>query len=69
MASAAAIDTAATLRTVYYRVKQGDSLSKIAARFNTTVAAIKANNAFLNQRKYLQPGDRLALVLNVRKPS
>jgi membrane-bound lytic murein transglycosylase D len=69
MASAAATDTAATLRTVYYRAKQGDSLSKIAARFNTTVAAIKANNAFLNQRKYLQPGDRLALVLNVRKPS
>ncbi len=58
----------ATLRSVYYRVRQGDSLSKIAARFNTTVAAIKAENAFLNRQKYLQPGDQLTLVLNVRKP-
>ena len=68
MASAASIDAAATLRTVYYRVRQGDSLSKIAARFNTTIAAIKAKNTILSQKKYLQPGDQLTLILNVRKP-
>ena len=66
-ASAEPRATDAMMRSVYYRVRQGDSLSKIAGRFNTTVAAIKAKNSFLNQQKYLQPGDQLTLVLNVRK--
>ena len=67
-APASTMNAGATLRSVYYRVRQGDSLSKIAARFNTTVSAIEAENAFLNRQKYLQPGDQLTLVLNVRKP-
>ena len=67
-ASATPNGAEATLRSVYYRVRQGDSLSKIANRFNTTVAAIKAKNPFLDQKKYLQPGDQLTLVLNIRRP-
>ena len=67
-APASTMNAEATLRSVYYRVRQGDSLSKIAARFNTTVSAIEAENGFLNRQKYLQPGDQLTLVLNVRKP-
>lgn len=67
-ALAATSSAEATLRSVYYRIKKGDSLSRIATRFNTTVAAIKADNTFLNEQKYLQPGDQLTLVLNVRKP-
>jgi len=67
-ASATPNGAEATLRSIYYRVRQGDSLSKIANRFNTTVAAIKAKNPFLDQKKYLQPGDQLTLVLNIRRP-
>ena len=54
------------VRTIYYKIRTGDSLSKIAARFNTSVSAIKTWNPTLTQKPYLHPGDRLRLELNVR---
>lgn len=53
-------------RKVYYTVKSGDTLSRIASRFNVAVADIKSWNN-INNKKYLQPGDQLTLNVNVAK--
>ncbi|MEM0911550.1 MAG: LysM peptidoglycan-binding domain-containing protein [Pseudomonadota bacterium] len=53
-----------TQRRVNYRVRRGDSLSRIADKFNVSVRQIiNWNN--LQGKKYLQPGQRLKLNVNV----
>jgi membrane-bound lytic murein transglycosylase D len=49
--------------TVRYRVRQGDSLSRIANRFKVSVADLKSWNSLPG--KYLQPGQRLKLYVDV----
>ncbi|MBL3527223.1 MAG: LysM peptidoglycan-binding domain-containing protein [gamma proteobacterium endosymbiont of Lamellibrachia anaximandri] len=49
--------------TVNYRVRKGDSLSRIASRFNVTVTDLKRWNSL--PKKYLQPGQRLKLYVDV----
>ena len=49
--------------TVSYRVKRGDSLSRIAQRFNVSVNELKQWNRLPG--KYLQPGQRLKLYVDV----
>jgi membrane-bound lytic murein transglycosylase D len=53
------------LRRVHYRVRSGDSLSAIAARFNVTVRQIVNWNA-LDRNAYLQPGQRLLIMVDIR---
>ncbi len=53
-------------RKVYYTVRSGDSLSKIAGKFNVSVKDIKNWNK-LHGKKYLRPGDKLTLRVNVAK--
>lgn len=65
-ASTAVPSASPMVRVVYYRVKSGDSLSKIAARFSTTVTKIKQWNPTVANNRYLQPGEQLTLKLNVR---
>ncbi|VAX10117.1 Membrane-bound lytic murein transglycosylase D [hydrothermal vent metagenome] len=48
-----------------YRVRKGDSLSRIATRFNVTVADLKKWNALPS--KYLQPGQNITLHIDVIK--
>ena len=52
------------VRTVRYKVRAGDSLSRIAGRFNVTVAQIVRWNR-LDSKRYLQPGQGLLLHVNV----
>jgi membrane-bound lytic murein transglycosylase D len=52
------------VRTVTYKVKNGDSLARIANRFNVTVSDIAKWNR-LDLKKYLQPGQALKLIVNV----
>ncbi len=54
------------MRKVRYRVRSGDSLSRIAAKFNVRTADIASWNG-LDQAKYLKPGQRLTLHVNVAK--
>lgn len=54
------------LRKVYYTVRQGDSLSRIATRFNVSVNDIQLWNQ-LQANKFLQPGQQLVLQVNVAK--
>lgn len=49
-------------RTLSYRVRPGDSLARIAQRFNITVADIvKWNN--INLERHIQPGQQLTLLV------
>lgn len=57
--------TASTNRTITYKVRRGDSLARIASKFNLSVnEIIKWNN--LAGQKYLQPGQKLKLKVDVR---
>ena len=56
---------ASTNRTITYKVRRGDSLARIAAKFNLTVNdIIKWND--LSGQKYLQPGQKLKLKVDVK---
>lgn len=52
------------MRKVRYGVRRGDSLAKIAARFNVTIDEIAQWNR-LDVANYLQPGQALMLYVNV----
>ncbi len=49
--------------TVRYRVRKGDSLAKIAQRFNVKIADLKRWNSLPG--KYLQPGQKIKLYVDV----
>lgn len=58
----------AIIRTVYYSVRSGDSISRIATKFKVrSKDIIKWNN--LNSKKYLKPGQKLKLYVDVTKVS
>ena len=46
-----------------YRVRQGDSLYRIAGKFNVSINDIISWNA-LQPNKYLQPGQKLTLYVS-----
>lgn len=53
------------IRKVNYRVREGESLSLIANKFNLSINNIKEWNQDLHTRKYIQPGDRITLYVDV----
>jgi membrane-bound lytic murein transglycosylase D len=53
------------VRKVNYRVRKGESLSLIASKFNLSVNNIKQWNEELESRKYIQPGDKITLYVDV----
>lgn len=57
-------NSSAVTRKVAYQVRQGDSLARIADKFNLRVDDILQWNQ-VNPKKYLQPGDRLTLFVDV----
>ena len=56
------------IRKINYRVRNGDSLHRIADKFNVRVKDIKRWNQ-INKKKYLQPGDELILYVDVTQNS
>ncbi|MGI2064731.1 LysM peptidoglycan-binding domain-containing protein [Shewanella sp. MF08487] len=58
----------AQIRTVSYKVKTGDSLVRIANKFNVSVAELLEWNS-LAQSQYLQPGQVIKLVVDESKLS
>lgn len=52
------------VRKLAYKVRNGDSLARIASKFNIKVNDILAWNQ-VNPNKYLQPGDNLTLFVDV----
>ena len=58
----------AQIRKVRYGVRKGDSLARIASKFNVRVKDIVSwNNLDIN--RYLQPGQTLLLYVNVSAPN
>ena len=53
------------IRKVNYRVRKGESLALIANKFNLSVGSVKKWNAKLGNKKYIQPGDRVTLYVDV----
>lgn len=56
----------AILRTLTYTVRRGDSLSRIANKFNLKISDIAEWND-LNAKRYLQPGQKLTLYVDVTR--
>ncbi|CAM4307346.1 lytic transglycosylase [Pseudoalteromonas byunsanensis] len=54
-----------TNRTITYKVRRGDSLARIASKFNLTVKEIVKWNDLAGQ-KYLYPGQKLKLKVDVK---
>jgi membrane-bound lytic murein transglycosylase D len=53
-------------RTIHYTVRKGDSLARISSRFKVTVTDLRKWNA-LHKGRYLQPGQRLKLYVDVTR--
>ncbi|MCU4674855.1 LysM peptidoglycan-binding domain-containing protein [Catenovulum sp. 2E275] len=53
-----------TTRKVKYKVRKGDSLARIAQKFNVSISDIESWNK-INRRKYLQPGQTLDLHVDI----
>jgi membrane-bound lytic murein transglycosylase D len=52
------------MRNITYKVRKGDSLARIATKFNVSIKDIERWNN-LNRRNYLQPGQMLKLTVDV----
>ncbi|MDN7123908.1 LysM peptidoglycan-binding domain-containing protein [Pseudidiomarina sp. 1APP75-32.1] len=53
-------------RSIHYRVRSGDSLARIAQKFNVRIGDIEKWNQ-ITRTKYLQPGQRLKLIVDVTR--
>lgn len=57
--------SAAIIRKVHYSVRNGDSLAKIAGKFNLSANDIQLWNPSSQSSKYIQPGQSLKLFVDV----
>lgn len=57
------------IQRVNYTVRRGDSLARIATRFRVRIADLMRWNTMLSKGKYLQPGQRLKLFVDVTRQS
>jgi len=55
------------VRKLRYAVRSGDSLYAIADRFNVSVNDIKSWNDRVASNRYIKPGQRLTLYVDIRK--
>ncbi|NNF17364.1 MAG: LysM peptidoglycan-binding domain-containing protein [Gammaproteobacteria bacterium] len=67
-AAAPATSPDGTRRKIRYTVRRGDSLSKISSRFRVSVSDLQKWNRIKGQ-KYLQPGQKLNLYVDVTRQS
>ncbi|MDH5784643.1 MAG: LysM peptidoglycan-binding domain-containing protein [Chromatiales bacterium] len=58
-----------TTQRIGYTVRNGDSLALISDKFRVSINNLKRWNKKLNGKKYLQPGDKITLYVDVRKQS
>lgn len=56
------------IRQIGYRVRNGDSLARIAQKFNVRISDIEAWNG-IHRSKYLQPGQPLKLYVDITRAS
>ena len=56
-------------KRIGYRVRKGDSLARISSKFRVSIKQLKRWNRSVRNRKYLQPGQWLTLVVDVARQS
>ncbi len=56
-------------KRIGYRVRRGDSLARISSKFRVSIRQLKRWNRNLRNRKYLQPGQRITLYVDVARQS
>jgi len=56
-----------TIKSIHYTVRNGDSLSRIASRYNVNVKDLHRWNTI--KGKYIQPGQRLKLYIDITEQS
>ena len=61
--------TSGKVRKVHYTVRKGDSLARIAGKFRVTIGDLKNWNQSLAGKKYLQPGQRIVMYVDVTRQS
>ncbi|TQV86589.1 LysM peptidoglycan-binding domain-containing protein [Aliikangiella coralliicola] len=54
-------------KKIYYKVRRGDSLARIADKFNVNLNSVKKWNKKMGKKKYLQPGDSLTLYVDITR--
>jgi len=54
-----------TTQKINYRVRRGDSLARISQKFNVNISDLKRWNKRLSKQKYLQPGQRLTVHVDI----
>ena len=54
------------IKKLRYRVRKGDSLARIASKFNLTVNDILSWNS-IGKQKYIHPGQRLTLFVDITR--
>ena len=62
-----AIPSSGKTQRITYTVRRGDSLSRIASSFNVSVANIERWNSKVKRQKYLQPGQKLTLFIDITR--
>ncbi len=58
-----------TLRRISYTVRSGDSFYRISGRFNVSVSELRKWNKAAARQKYLRPGQKLTLYVDVTRQS
>ncbi|WP_191602811.1 lytic transglycosylase [Marinomonas algicola] len=53
------------VKRIVYSLRAGDSLGKVAQKFNVRISDIKKWNPIVGSKKYVQPGDQVTLLVNV----
>lgn len=59
----------AMTQKINYKVRNGDSLARISQRFNVSVSKLKKWNPRSTRGKYIQPGQRLVVYVDVTRVS
>ena len=54
-------------KKIYYTVRSGDSLARIADKFKVSLNSVKKWNKTTGKKKYLQPGDSLTLYVDITR--
>ncbi|MBM6551911.1 lytic transglycosylase [Marinomonas ostreistagni] len=57
--------TRSVVKRVTYTIRSGDSLAAVASKFNVSVSDIRKWNPKVGSQKFVQPGDRVTMLINV----
>lgn len=56
-------------KRIGYRVRNGDSLARISSKFKVSISQLKRWNRSVRNKKYIQPGQWLTLIVDVARQS